>query len=70
METQTHQNTFDLQPVVIHESRISTVKHEIFAADKNFHFLFYQFELFAEGNLCGFLTHGKVGLVEGDKFAG
>ena len=28
------------------------------------------FEHFVEGNLYGFLTHGKVGLVEGNKFAG
>ena len=30
---------------------------------------FYYFELFM-GENCGFLTPGKVGLVEGKKFAG
>ena len=42
-------------------------KNEIFTVVK-FYGFFY-FGLFTGGNFCGFLTHGKVGLVEGNKFA-
>ena len=48
---------------------LTTGKHEIFAAVKLCIFFFY-FEHFAGGNFTGFFTHGKVGLLEGNKFAG
>ena len=46
----------------------TTVKQEIFAAVK-FCGFFY-FGLFAGRYFCGFLTDGKVGLVEGNQFPG
>ena len=44
---------------------LGTGKHEIFAVVK--FGLFFYFDLFARGHFCGFLIHGKVGLVEGNE---
>ena len=45
-----------------------TGKHEIFTAIT--FCVFFYFEIFMGGHFCRFLTHGKVCLVEGNKFCG